>query len=266
LVEDRGRGVAAFKRWLGARVRELGTARTIAVSEAQREWYVATFPVDPSRVMTIHNGVLDPERTTEPMCATGERLRLGLSDDVVVAANVALMRPGKGHNDLLEAVRLLPRDSNLRVLLIGDGPERSALQRELESDPNIRDRVLFLGYRDDVPRLLAEVDLVVHPTHADALPTALIHALSRGIPVVATDVGGIPEIIGDDAGVLVPVCDPPRLSAVLQELATNPVRRATLGDAARRRFETGFDAKIWAECLGQVYRGTATAPEPRSRA
>ena len=274
VVEERGRGVAAFKRWLGAWVRERATARTLAVSDAQRAWYVESFPVDPARVVTLHNGVLDPAvrpaTSADPDTADGVGRALGSATAggadgapaPVVAANVALMRPGKGHQDLLEAVRLLPEESPLRVLLVGDGAERPAIERAVDSEPRLASRVRLLGYRDDVPRLLEDVDLMVHPTHADALPTALIHALSQGVPIVATDVGGIPEIVNEEVGVLVPVGDPRRLAAALQELAEDPARRAALGRAGRKRFEEGSEARTWAGRLGEIYRETTTGSAP----
>jgi glycosyltransferase involved in cell wall biosynthesis len=124
----------------------------------------------------------------------------------------------------------------------------------------------LLGYRDDVPRLLESVDLMIHPTHADALPTALIHALSRGVPIVATDVGGIPEIVDEEVGMLVPAGDPARLATAIQGLTEDPARRAALGRAARKRFEEGFEARMWARRLGAIYRETTTGAEPRRRA
>ena len=97
----------------------------------------------------------------------------------------------------------------MRFVLAGSGPEEARLRARVEA-AGLAGRVVFAGFREDVAGLLAAADLVVHPSHADALPTALIHALAAGVPAVATRVGGIPEIVGDDAGVLVPAGRPGR--------------------------------------------------------
>jgi glycosyltransferase involved in cell wall biosynthesis len=112
---------------------------------------------------------------------------------------------------------------------------------------------VFAGFRDDVAGLLAAADLVVHPSHADALPTALIHALAAGVPAVATRVGGIPEIVGDGAGVLVPPAEPAALAAAVRALTGDPGRRQEMGEAARERFADQFEGTAWARRLAALY-------------
>jgi len=267
LIEDSVSPLGSGKRWLAGQARRRLGNRTIAVSEAQRRWYLDRFGGDPSHVVTLYNGVVPAE---PPAPAERERLRasLGAPPGAVVAATVAIMRPGKGHDDLLEALALLPEDSPLVVLLVGDGPLRQRLEARAAADARVGSRVRFTGYRTDVPRLLQAVDLVVHPTHADALPTALIHALGAGVPVLATAVGGVPEVVGDRAGVLLPPGDPARLAAGLQELAGDARGRAAMGAAGRRRFDELFHARRWADRLCAVYAAVlgASADRARSRA
>lgn len=264
LIEEVAAGPAYAKRWVAGRVRESVAARTIAVSDAQRDWYLQNFPVNPERVVTIHNGVL-PTQPAQPEARAASRASLGRGDADVLVANVALMRPGKGHDDLLAAIRMLPEESLLHFVLVGDGPELSRLQTVVRGDPVLSARVTFTGYRSDVPHLLGAMDMVVHPSHADALPTALIHALSAGLPIIATDVGGIPEIVGDDAGVLLPPGDPEQLGALLQVLAVDPERREAIGKAGRQRFQEHFDATVWAQHLGDLYREVVDLKSPPSR-
>jgi glycosyltransferase involved in cell wall biosynthesis len=253
IIEGASSGTAYAKRWVAGKVRTRAAMRTIAVSEAQRQWYLEHFPTDPSRVVTIHNGVL-PGRPLDAATRAATRALLSRSDADVLAANVALMRPGKGHDDLLAAIGMLPDDSCLHVVLVGDGPELGRLKSVVGADRSLSARVTFTGYREDVPQLLLAMDLVVHPSHADALPTALIHALAAGVPVVATHVGGIPEIVGDDSGVLVPPATPAVLARTLQDLSVDPGRRELMGAAGTRRFEARFDARMWAQRLGELYR------------
>jgi glycosyltransferase involved in cell wall biosynthesis len=117
----------------------------------------------------------------------------------------------------------------------------------------LRDRIKLVGYRDDIPELLQAADVVVQPSHFDALPTTLIQALAAGVPAVASDVGGIPEIVTSRVGILVPPGRPDRLAQAIDELASDPIRRAALGSAAHAFFEEEFSAVTWVGRLRGVY-------------
>jgi glycosyltransferase involved in cell wall biosynthesis/thymidylate kinase len=252
LIEESPRPVQRLKRRVAAQAR-LRTARmTLAVSDAQRQWYLAAFNADPRRVTTVRNGVLTPgEEVLER--GPSMRRRLGIVPETVVVAMVSLMRPGKGHTDVLEAMRRVPGEVDLRLVLAGDGPLREEIENRVEADPLLRDRVVVAGFVDDVEGLLAASDFVVHASHADALPTALIYALAAGLPVIATSVGGIPEIVTPESGVLVPPHDVERLALTIEQLARDPVSRAEFGAAARLRFAQQFDAEQWVGRLRDVY-------------
>lgn len=249
LIEDALGPVASLKRAAAARVRLRSAARTIAVSDAQRRWYLDLVRVDHRKVVTIRNGIPTP-----PPISAGERERvradLGLPPDGVVATMVGIMREGKGHDLLLQAVERLDPADAITFVLAGDGP----LRRQLEATAaSVRARVVFAGFRDDVDRLLAASDLVVHPSAAEALPTALIHALAAGTPVVACDVGGVPEVVTPETGVLVPSGDAGAVARAVSELALDPSRRALLGAAARRRFDAEFRIERWGARLRDLY-------------
>ena len=301
VIEDGRTPMLRAKRRLAAAAR-LSTARaTITVSDAQRRWYLGAFPsADPARVVTVPNGVADPydgrdpdvarakiraelgcapatwpatdpgradgareSPPTEPGRAGGARetprTEPGRADGEVLIAQVAVARPGKGHATLLDALRRLP-DLPVRLAVAGDGP----LRAELEAGAaDLGDRVRFLGHRDDVPDLLAAADIVAHPSEFEALPTALIEALGAGRPVVATEVGGIPEVVTAETAAFVPVGDAAALAAELRALAADPQRRAALGAAARRRFEARFDARVWARRLADLYADVLQGGAPR---
>jgi glycosyltransferase involved in cell wall biosynthesis len=271
LVEDEVGMVGRFKRGLGAWARRRRAARTIAVSDALRRWYLRAFDEDPARVVTIPNGIPAPEPVPAERRAA-LRAELGVSDGGVLAATVAVFRDGKGHDDLVDAAGLLP-DLPVTFVLAGSGPEEARLRDRVRA-AGLGGRVVFAGFRDDVAGLLAAADLVVHPSHADALPTALIHALAVGVPVVATDVGGVPEVVGPDAGVLVPARDPAALAAAIRSLAGDPASRVLMSAAARARFAARFEGEAWAARLRALYadnwrkravdgKGRAAIPHPR---
>jgi glycosyltransferase involved in cell wall biosynthesis len=258
LIAGRADGWAARARLRLAMEARARCFRTVvALSEAQRAWYRQQGGAGP--VALVPNGVEEP-LPGRPRPAV--RRALGVADGEVLALTVSLLRPEKGHRTLLDAVRLLPPDLPVRFALAGDGELLDELAATVGQDERLASRVRLLGFRPDVTDLLQAADLVVHPSAEDALPTALIQALAAGRAVLATAVGGIPDIVGADAGRLVPAGDPDALAAGLTALVGDPDLRARSGRAGRRRYETTFSADVWVHRLREVYdqarTGTAT--------
>lgn len=247
VVEDAVGWLGRWKRDLAIRSRVRTSARTIAVSDALRDWYLAHSDAATGSVVTVRNGVPDPG-PAQLDDAQVLRRELGIPEHALMAVMVAVMRPGKGHDVLIEAVRLL-EDTSTVFVLAGDGSEEGRLRVLAGADH----RVVFAGFRDDVARLLAAADFVVHPSTADALPTALIHALAAGRPVVASDVGGIPEIVPLDGGILVPPGDPGALAAAIDRMAAAADTRAWMGKRGRERYEAEFESTAWAGRLRALY-------------
>ncbi|MEJ2888001.1 glycosyltransferase family 4 protein [Actinomycetospora aeridis] len=221
--------------------------RVVAVSDAAREVYLATGRDAPDRVVTVRNGVVDRR---EPGTGAAVRAELGIDPDAVVVTVVAVLRAGKGHDVALAAVaELRRRRPEVVLLIVGDGPERDRLEREVGPG------CVVAGHRDDVPAVLDASDVVLHPTAFDAFPTSLLEAAAAGVPVVATGVGGVPEIVDDGVdGLLVP--PPPAVPdvvAALDTLLDDPGLRGKFGVAARRAYEERFTARHWASRLRTVY-------------
>lgn len=267
LIESGVGTVGRVKRWLASEARRRSAARTLTVSEAQRQWYLDAHPrVDPERVVTVHNGVLAP-----PVPGAGRaelRASLGVPGEHLLVTMVGVMRPGKGHAQLLAGLRVLGTGLPVTVVLAGDGPLWTDVRRRVDELRGVAPQVVMAGFRPDVPALLAASDLVVHPSLAEALPTALIHALAAGLPVVASRVGGTPEVVDETTGALVPPDDPEALAGALRALLTDEPARRRAGEAARARYEQRFEAATWARRLHAVYEQvlTGTAPtRPASR-
>ncbi|MEJ2888004.1 glycosyltransferase [Actinomycetospora aeridis] len=254
VVDDLPGRLGAVKRRLAGVARTATAARTVTVSDAQRSWYLEAFPhVRPETVTTLHNGVVDAARGDD---AGAVRRELGIPAGAPVVLQVGLLREGKGHDVLLRAVRQLADVPDLVVLVAGDGPLRAEVEAAAS---DLGGRVRFLGYRTDVAPLMAASDVVVQPSDYDALPTTLIQALAAGRPVVATAVGGIPEIVTPGEGVLVPAGDATAVAGALRDLLADPGRRRALGVAARARYEAAFDADRWAGEMRRLYEDVLTA-------
>ncbi len=262
LVEDRVNGVGRLKRNLAARRRMRTASTTIAVSKAVRDWYLAEFAEDPDRVVIVPNGIPSPEPIGDD-ARLQMRAQFGVESGEVLATVVALMRPGKGHDTLLDAARTL-RDIPIRFVLLGDGEERARLAARA-AELGLDHSVVFAGFREDVSAVLAASDLIVHPSLADALPTALIHAQAAGLAAVASDVGGIPEIVVEGTGLLVPSGDAAALAARVSALAGDRSLRNEMGAAARRHFERQFEGDVWAARLRDLYLAVSPRSAIRAR-
>jgi glycosyltransferase involved in cell wall biosynthesis len=236
---------------LAAVVRRRAGARVVAVSEAARRAYLATGWDAPAHVVTAHNGIA--RSAAEPAAGTSVRDELGIAPDAVVVSMLTVLRPGKGHDLAAGAVReLLPRFPTLRLLVCGEGPARDEVERLVAP---LGDAAILAGHRGDVMAVLAASDVLLHATRMDAFPTALLEAAAARVPVVATAVGGIPEIVEDElTGLLLPA--PPTVAVVAERLARllgDAALRSRVGDAAQARFAERFTAQRWAQRLRAVY-------------
>lgn len=235
----------------------------VAVSRAVADRLARSGSVARKRIRVVPNGV-ELERFDEDAAGGSESAResarreLGLGSDEAVVLVPAVIRPGKGHELLLEAVPALRRRvPGVRILLAGGGGRAAALEaraRRME----LGDAVRFLGHREDVPRLLRACDVVALPSRAEALPTALIEAAAAGRPAVATRVGGTPEVVEHgETGLLVEPGDAGALASALAGLLEDVDRARRYGRAARRRAEERFDIDRQVERTLELWREVA---------
>jgi glycosyltransferase involved in cell wall biosynthesis len=171
-----------------------------------------------------------------------------------VVTMVGALRIRKGQATALRAwPAVLRRFPQARLLLVGDGIERDALQARV-GELGLSEHVIFAGTRTDVSRIIRASSLVILPSEHEALPTTLIEAAACGRPVVASDIDGIPEVVVDgETGLLVPVGDEVALSDRVTALLDDEPRRLRMGERARARAEERFSAHRWAERLHEVY-------------
>jgi len=223
-------------RRLGDRSLIPWTHRYLGVAAAQRRFMTDEFHYPAEKIRIIPNGV-DPDLFD----VTPERDALaefGMPPGNVVGI-VARLDRVKDHSTLLRAFRIVVDGiPAARLLVVGDGPVRQNLV-DLCEELGLRGHVRFTGTRPDVPRLLRSVDVVALASYSEAFPMALLEAMASARPVVATDVGGVSEIVVDRlSGYLVPPRDPLALAAGLMELLSSPERARRMGLVGRARIET----------------------------
>ena len=215
----RGRPLARAAERIATRATDLSVANAQAVADRVH----VTERVPLGKLAVIYSGL--PDSAFIP----ARPARLETTRPVLLC--VANLRRRKGHADLLTAASTLrERGMPCTVALAGEGPERDALRRQAaELDIDVR----LLGSRTDVDALLARADVVVSPSLSEGLSNAVMEAMAAGRPVVATAVGGTPELLADGRGVLVPPGDPGALADALGAVLTDPEAARRLGDNAR---------------------------------
>jgi glycosyltransferase involved in cell wall biosynthesis len=234
----------------------------------------------------IPNGVdLSRFAVDPPPCQL--RREYGIPREAVLLGTVARLEPEKGLRYLVEAMpSVLAGAPQAWLAIVGEGSERPALEAQAASLPApARDRIIFAGRREDISAVTADLDVAVLPSLREAQGISLLEAMARCRPVVASAVGGIPEVVTDEvSGLLVPPADPPALADALVRLARSPELRARLGaagfatvrdrysiDAQVVRTEAVYDEELERAGLGGELRNVgpgsvATAVVPRERA
>ncbi len=188
-----------------------------------------------------------------------ERVRseLGIADDEVVAITVGNLRRNKDYPNLMAAAKIARRqEPKLRFIAVGQGPLESDI-RQRHADLDLSDGFQLLGFRRDVPNLMAASDLFVLGSAHEGLPVAIMEAFAAGLPVVATRVGGVPQQVRDDReGFVVPPGDPDALAAALVMVAQDPELRFRLAEAAQIR-ASDYDIRTAVVAQEKVYAEVA---------
>lgn len=234
------------------------TSHFHAVTRAVKSAAVRDLWIDPKRVSVIYRG-RDRARLGEPGPDRRNevRRRLELNPYTPVVLTVGRQEFLKGQSILLRAFRrLLDQVPDARLLVAGrDGASTPDLQG-LVSELRLRDRVWFLGYRADVPDLLAASDVFAFPSLCEGIGGAIIEAMALGLPIVASRLDSLEEVLTHGAdGLLVPPRDPAVLASSLQQLVQDRVLAAALGDRARSTFLERFDLERSVVQTVEMYAG-----------
>lgn len=239
--------------WAGRR-----TTCIVSLSNAEREHFIKQRLGAASNTHVIYNGIDLQRFSPQPRDDTkATRLRYGMDDDGVLVASAGRLTAEKGHHLAVEAMaKIADREvcRKFALVIAGDGPERNALETAIRNS-GLEQRVMLTGFVDDMPGLLAAADLFVLPSHYEGFGLAAVEAMAAGLPVIASRVGGIPEIITDGVdGFLFERGNVGELAQHLSLLAADRIRRQDIGQKAAVRAQA-FSVTTMCEAYYALYDG-----------
>jgi len=257
------RDVEVWKRWYHVafdRVLVRWAHMVTCCSEAVRQFVLSRFSADPDKCVTIHNGI----PTGQFRLAEGiPREYFGLNPlSMAIGTICRLEEPKKGLGVLLQALAILlkhHRHVPWQLLIVGDGPSRNSLSAQC-AQLGIEDHVVFAGERQDVPQILSNLDIFVLPSRYEGFGIAIIEAMAAGLPVIASAVGGIPEVVvHGQTGWLVPPGDPAALAQAIAQCAASPEQRSECGRRGYERVKRSFTIESAARRHEELYERLLTA-------
>lgn len=233
--------------------RRLG-AEFLTVSRSISE-YVASLGVNRAHIHLSYNGM---ERLEGPIAPAGLRATLRLPSDALLFGMIGRVERVKGHDILVEALEELQRRGRtFHVAVVGEGRDEAELRR-LISEKGLTGQVHMLGFRSDIPQILADIDIFCAPSRSEGLPYTVLEATRQGVPVIAAAVDGLAEVLEHDkTAILIPPESPGRLVEAIERIADDKALRLRLGNDGRAMFLERFLIPRMVEETLAVYRSVA---------
>ncbi len=222
----------------------------VALSSAVKATLVRN-GIPAEHIEVITGGIIFPEQLADPAARARMRARYGFAAGDFVIGHVAAFTSEKGQLDALEALQtLLPRHSNMRMVLAGDGPLREDA-RTKEKVAALEGNAQLPGYIKPDAEFYAGLDLFLVNSTAEALGLSALYAMAHEVPVIASNVGGLPEVVGD-TGWLIPASNVAALAAAIEDAAADPASLRVRGQRAREHAR-GFSSEVTAEKTEALY-------------
>lgn len=241
------------KNLIKAKILSLCSDKIVFVSKYTKTAFCNISKLPKGKSAVIYNGI--------ELCNFGKsidikkkKIQLGLRLEDPVVGSVGSLYPVKGQIYLLKAAKkLLQKFPNVKIIIIGRGELENKLKEEAKN-LNITDHVLFLGFREDTHELLKAMDVFVLPSLSEAMPLALIEAMACGLPTIASNVGGISEVIDDGlTGFIIPPADPEALADRITYLLENPQCAIEIGKKALQKVKANFDLQTMIKNYSSIY-------------
>ena len=247
-------GLSGFTRRQRHRLTSKCVDKAIAVCAENGRRLVENDLYSADQVVAVRNGV-EIKRFSSVDGGVDYRRRWGVASSDVLITVVGYLEDIKGHRYLLQALpSIVQRHSNVMVAFVGDGVLKTSLQTQV-LETGLSDHVIFPGWQEDVPSILASSDLLVLPSLSEGLPLVVLEAMSAGLPVVATRVGGIPEaVIEERTGLLADPASAQGLEEAIIRLLQDPERMRSMGAAGRSRAREKFDVHRMVAETCDIYR------------
>jgi len=242
--------------------------RVMCVSHQLKEAHSKRTGFSPRKISVIHNGVDTEQFCPDAAARAHFRRELGIAENELCIGAVGNLTPVKDHYTLLEATAELARGRrNWRLILLGEGPEQPRLEAFLDRYPEWKERVRFLGIRNQVPGLLNAMDVYVLTSLIEGISNSLLEAMATGLPVVATATGGNPEVVaGQESGVLFPVGEGGQLAGHLGRLYDDPGERARLAQGGLNRIRAQFSLSSMVRNYSRLYEDLGAGMECTAKA
>ncbi len=222
--------------------------RVLAVSYQLRDLHAKRTRFAAGRIEVIHNGVDGRRFFPDPAARSRMRAKFAIAENEFCIGCVGNLLPVKDHMTALHAVRKIADAlPHWRLVIAGEGPERARLEEFIAANPECKGHISLLGAQDRIPELLNALDVYLLPSLSEGISNSLLEAMSTGLPVIATETGGNPEVVvNGNSGLLFPVGDSNKLAEQLLTLESRPELRAELAQGAIRRVREEFsmDAMI----------------------
>lgn len=220
----------------------------ITTGEAIREKMIDYNRFNPHKIVSIPTGI-DLKRFNP------YRVKPAFKEDGFLIGMISVLRSWKGHKYFISAApEILKQIPEAKFYIVGDGPQKENIKRQIK-EIGLEDKIFMLGHRTDIPEILAALDVIVHPsTGHEGVPQTILQALAMAKPVVASHVGGIPEVIEDQkTGILIPPCDVKAIANAVIKIFKNPALSKKLGENGRVLVKRHYSFEAMLDKIEEVY-------------
>jgi len=253
---EKPRARLVFFRLMAKKIFSIFIDKIITVSEISKECLLKYYKMNAGKIAVIYNGVDIDEFTTRNI-SSQIKIQIGLKEDNILIGVIGVLVERKGQEWFLKSIPgVIERHPALKVILVGEGSYKQKLQSTV-NELHLNDRVLFLGFRNDIENIIQALDLIVVPSLHDPFPLVALEAMACGKPVIASAVDGLKEIITDgQEGFLVPPLEPEVLSEKINYILEQDSKK--YGDKGRRKVVEKFSLRQMADKTLKLYQDLLT--------